>query len=97
MIIGELLTGVRILLEKAPSGYNISEYQQLTENIPKLLFFQRTEPAKRGGRGGPPWALPMGWRGHQCRRAATWGGGPQPPRPSPFCVLHLPETLRCGI
>ncbi|KAK1683833.1 hypothetical protein QYE76_044681 [Lolium multiflorum] len=35
-------------------------------------------------------------RGHQCRRAATWGGGPRPPRPSPFRVLHLPETLRCG-
>ena len=49
MIIGELLTGVRILLEKAPSGYNISEDQQLTENIPKLLFFQMTEPGRRGG------------------------------------------------
>lgn len=79
MIIGELLTGVRILLEKAPSGYNISEDQQLTENIPKLLFFQKKEPAKRGGRGEPPWALPIGRRGHQARRAATWGGGPRPP------------------
>jgi hypothetical protein len=68
----------------------------LTKNIPKLLFFQMTEPAKRGGRGGPPWALPMGRSGHHCRRAATWGGGPRPPQPSPFRVLHLPETLRCG-
>jgi hypothetical protein len=39
MIIGELFTGVRILLEKAPPGYNISEDQQLTENIPKLLSY----------------------------------------------------------
>ena len=83
MIIGELLTGVRILLEKAPSGYNISEDQQLTENIPKLLFFQMMEPAKRGGLGGPPWALPIGRRGHQARRAATWGGGPRPPSAIP--------------
>jgi len=96
MIIGELLTGVRILLEKAPSGYNISEDQQLTENIPKLLFFQMTEPAKRGGRGGPPWAHPIGRRGPQSRRAATWGGSPGPPQPSPFRVLHRPETLRRG-
>jgi hypothetical protein len=49
MIIGESLTGVRILLEKAPSGYSISEDQQLTENKPKLLLFQKTDTAKRGG------------------------------------------------
>jgi len=72
MIIGELFTGVRILLEKAPSGYNISEDQQFTENMQKSLFYQGKEPAKRGGRGGPPWALPIGRRGQEGRRAATW-------------------------
>ena len=67
------------MLEKTPSGYNISEDQQLMENIPKLLFFQMTDPAKRGGRGGPPWALPIGRRGHQGWRATMWGRGPTTP------------------
>ena len=31
-----------------------------------------------------------------CRRAATWWGGPRPPRPSPSRVLLHPETLRSG-
>ena len=92
MIIGELLTGVRILLEKAPSGYNISEDQQLTENIPKLLFFQMTEPAKRGGRGEPPWALPIGRRGHQGWRAAMWGGGPTTPSAIALSRTSSPEN-----
>ena len=72
MIIGELFTGVRNLMEKASSGHHISEDQQFVENMQKVLFFQMTEPAKRGGRGGPPWALPIGRRGPLCRRAATW-------------------------
>ena len=94
MIIGELLTGVRILLEKAPSGYNISEDQQLTENIPKLLFFQMTEPSKKGGRGGPPWALPIGRHGHQGWRAAMWGGGPTTPSAIALSRTSSPENLK---
>ena len=55
-----------------------------------------TEGAKRGDRGGPPWALPTRWRGPLCCRATIWGGGPGPPQPSPLRVLHHPETLRVG-
>ena len=48
MVIGELTAGVRILLEKGPSRYNISEEQQFPENIQKFLFFQMPEGARRG-------------------------------------------------
>ena len=56
MIIGELTTGVRILLEKGLSRYNISEEQQFRENIEKFLLCQMTEEARRRAGGGPRWA-----------------------------------------
>src|SRR5215203_4226242 len=79
MIIGELFTGVRILLEKAPSGHHISEDQQLTVIIRKILFFQKTKRARRRSRGGPPWVPLIGRCGPCPGRTAMWGGGPQPP------------------
>ncbi|KAK1643110.1 hypothetical protein QYE76_060915 [Lolium multiflorum] len=71
----ESLTGVRILLEKAPSECNISEDQQLTEITLKILFFQKTKPAKGGRRAAMG---PIGRRGPCPGRAAWWGGGPAP-------------------
>jgi hypothetical protein len=53
MIIGEFTAGVRILLEKGPSRYNISEDQQFQENTQKFLFRQKTEVARRRGRSEP--------------------------------------------
>ena len=64
MVIGELTAGVRILLKKEPSRYHISEDERFTENIGKFLFCQMMEPAKRGGKGGPPGAHTMPWHGH---------------------------------
>jgi hypothetical protein len=49
MIIGELTAGVRILLEKALSRYNISKDQQFSENTHKFLFCPMTEVARRRG------------------------------------------------
>jgi hypothetical protein len=49
MIIGEFTAGVRILLEKGPSRYNIFEDQQFQENTQKFLFRQKTEVARRRG------------------------------------------------
>jgi hypothetical protein len=37
MIIGELATGVRILLEKGPSRHHISEDQQYWRNTQKFI------------------------------------------------------------
>ena len=68
-IIGELNTGVRILLEKGPSRYHICEDQRFPEMIEKFLFYPKTEEAKRGAEGGPPWALTMPRRGPTCGRA----------------------------
>jgi hypothetical protein len=56
MIIEEFSAGVRILLEKGPSRYNISEDQQFQENTQKFLFHQKMEVARRRGRGEPPGA-----------------------------------------
>jgi hypothetical protein len=54
MIIGEFTAGVRILLEKGPSRYNISEDQQFQENTQKFIFCRKTKVARRRGRGEPP-------------------------------------------
>ena len=94
MIIGELIAGVRILLEKGPSRYHISEDQRCLENIGKFLFLQKTEGARRGARGGPHGAHTMWWHGPTPGRAAMWCGGPGPPLAVPLHVLHPPETLR---
>jgi hypothetical protein len=56
MIIGEFTAGVRILLEKGLSRYNISEDQKLSENTQKFLFGQKTEAARRRRQGEPPGA-----------------------------------------
>jgi orotate phosphoribosyltransferase-like protein len=56
MIIGELTAGVRILLEKGLSRYNISEDQQFSENTQKFLFCQKMDLARWRGWGGPPGA-----------------------------------------
>jgi hypothetical protein len=50
MIIGELATRVRILLEKGPSRRHISEDQQFQENTQKFIYYQKTKIAKRGER-----------------------------------------------
>jgi orotate phosphoribosyltransferase-like protein len=49
MIIGELTSRVRILLEKGQSRYNISKDQQFSENTQKFLFCQKMEVARRRG------------------------------------------------
>jgi hypothetical protein len=56
MIIGELTAGVRILLEKGLSRYNIFGDQQFSKNSQKFLFCQKTEIARRRGWDGPPGA-----------------------------------------
>jgi hypothetical protein len=69
MIIGEFTAGVRILLEKGPSRYNISEDQQLQENTQKFIFRRKTEVARRRGQGEPPRAHTTWWRGPALGRA----------------------------
>ena len=47
MMIGELIVGVRFLLEKAPPRYNISEDQEIKNDIQGLLFYQMMGVARR--------------------------------------------------
>jgi hypothetical protein len=63
MIIGEFTAGVRIMLEKGPSRYNMFEDQQFQENTQTFLFCQKTEVARRRGRGEPPGAHTTPWCG----------------------------------
>jgi hypothetical protein len=39
MIFGELAAGVRILLEKGPSRYHISEDQQFQRNTQRFIYY----------------------------------------------------------
>jgi hypothetical protein len=45
--IGELIVGVRILLDKGPSRHHISEDQQFQENTHKFIFHRKMEVARR--------------------------------------------------
>ena len=72
MIIGELITGVRILLEKGLSRCNISEDQEFPENIQRFLFCQKTEEARRRAGGGPQGAHTTPRRGLALGRAWAW-------------------------
>jgi hypothetical protein len=96
MVIVEFIAGVRILLEKGPSRYNISEDQQLQENTQKLIFHRKMEVARRRARGESLGAHITWWRGPDLGHAAWWCGYPGPPLASPLRVYHLPEDLRRG-
>jgi hypothetical protein len=96
MIIGEFTAGVRILLEKGPSRYNIFEDQQFQENTQNFLFCQKTEVARRRGRGEPPGAHTTPWRGLALGHATRWCGCLGPPLPAPLHVYCLPKNLRLG-
>ena len=92
MIIGELTTGVRILLEKRPSRYNISEDLKFPENIQKFLFCQKTGEARRRAGGGPQGGHTTPRRGPALGRAWAWCGHPSPLLPMPLRVFHPPEN-----
>jgi hypothetical protein len=69
MIIGGFTAGVRILLEKGPSRYNISEDQHFQENTQKFILRRKTGVARRRGRSEPPGAHTTWWHGLALGRA----------------------------
>jgi hypothetical protein len=69
MINGELVAGVRILLEKGPSRHHISEDQQFQENTQKFIYYQKTKVAKRGERKEQQRAHTTRWHGPTPGRA----------------------------
>jgi hypothetical protein len=63
MIIGGVAVGVRILLEKGPSGDHILKIRKIPEKYPEIIFSQKTHEARRRSREEPGGPHTPGWRG----------------------------------
>jgi hypothetical protein len=72
MIIGGFAVGVRILLEKGPSRHHISEDQEILEKYQQIIFYQKTEEARRRKREGPQGSLTTRGRGPAPGCTALW-------------------------
>jgi hypothetical protein len=83
MIIGGFAAGVRIPLEKGLSRHYILEDQEIPEEYQKIIFYQKTEEARRRSREEPRGRHTHRGRGMLC-------GHPGPLLPSPLRVFHRP-------
>jgi hypothetical protein len=72
MIIGELATGVGILLENRPSRHHISEDQQFQRNTQKFIYYKKTKVARRRSREEQQGGLTTRWYRPTPGRAALW-------------------------
>jgi hypothetical protein len=90
MIIGGFAAGVRILLEKGLSRHHISEDQEIPEKYQKIIFYQKTEEARRGSREEPRGRHTHKGRGLTPGRAGLLCGHPGPLLPSPLRVFDRP-------
>jgi hypothetical protein len=93
MIIGGFAAGIRILLEKGLSRHHISEDQEIPEKYQEILFYQKTEEAKRRRREEP-----QGRFTHRGARPDPWPRRPVvwPPWPTsaiaPSRISLSPKT-----
>jgi hypothetical protein len=90
MIIGGFATRVRILLEKRPSRHYISEDREIPEKYQKIIFYQKTDVARRR-REEPQGGHTTRGRTPTPGRAGLWCGHPGPLLPSPLHVFHRPR------
>jgi hypothetical protein len=84
MIIGGFAAGVRILLEKELSRHHISEDHKIPEKYQKIIFYQKTEEARRRSREKPQGRHTHRGRGLTPGRADLLCGHPGPLLPSPL-------------
>jgi hypothetical protein len=70
MIVGGFAAGVRILLEKGPSRDHILKIRKIPEKYQEIIFFQKTQKARRRSREEPRGAHTPGWRGQPPGRAS---------------------------
>jgi hypothetical protein len=70
MIIGGFAAGVRILLEKGPSRDHILKIRKILEKYQKIIFFQKTQEARRRSRQEPGGPHTPGWHGQPPGRAS---------------------------
>jgi hypothetical protein len=62
MTIGGFAAGVRILLEKGLSRDHILKIRKILEKYQEIIFFQKTQEARRRSREDPGGAHTPGWR-----------------------------------
>jgi hypothetical protein len=72
MIIGGFAAGVTIPLGKGPSRHHILKIGKIPEKYQKIIFYQKTEEARRRRREGPQGSLTTRGRGLAPGRAALW-------------------------
>jgi hypothetical protein len=73
MIIGGFAAGVRILLEKGPSRHHILKISKIPKKKhQKIIFYQKTEVARRRRREGPQCSLTTRGRSPAPGRATLW-------------------------
>jgi hypothetical protein len=70
VIIGGFAVGVRILLEKGPSRDNILKIRKISEKYQEIIFYQKTQGARRRSQEEPGGALMPGWHGLTPGRAS---------------------------
>jgi hypothetical protein len=90
MIIGGFAAGIKILLEKGPSRHHILEDQKILEKYQEIIFYQKTEEAKRRRREEPQGRLTHRGCGLTPGRADLLCGCPGPLLPLPLCIFHHP-------
>jgi hypothetical protein len=91
IIIRGFAAGVRILLEKGPSGNHVSKDQEIPEKYQKIILCQKTEEARRRRRGEPQGRLTHRGRGPTPGHAGLLCGHPGPLLPSPLRVYRHPQ------
>jgi hypothetical protein len=72
MIIEGFAAGVRILPEKGPSRHHISEDQEIPKKYQEIIFYQKTEVARRRRRVGAQGSLTTRGRIPTPGCAALW-------------------------
>jgi hypothetical protein len=96
MIIGGFAAGVRILLEKGLSRHHISEDQEIPEKYQEIIFYQKTEEARRRSREGPQGRLTHRGRGLTPGRAGLLCAPLAHFYHCPFAYFIVPENLSQG-
>jgi hypothetical protein len=70
MIIEGFAAGVRVLLEKGPSWDHILKIRKIPEKYQEIIFFQKTQEARRRSQEELGGALTPGWCGLTPGRAS---------------------------
>jgi hypothetical protein len=80
--------------KKGLSRHHISEDQEIPETYQKIIFYQKTEEARRRSREEPQGRLTHRGRGLTPGHAGLLCGHPGPILPSPLRVFHHPRKPR---